>query len=195
MEDREQLKIKMLEYAFKHVPFEGWSVSLLEKAAKDCERDPSYGWRLFPNGPRDAISLWSHLLDKKMLETLPATDTLKIRERITLGVKTRISLLIPYREATRETTRYLKKPFHIPDAMRLLYQTVSDIWYYAGDTSTDYNFYTKRALLSWVYSTTFLYWLKDDSEGFEKTWIFLDKRIAEVLSLPKYFKFPWKHPG
>ena len=195
MEDREHLKIKILKSALKNVPFEGWSADLLEKATQTCGVETSYAWRLFPNGSRDAINLWSQLLDKKMLEILPVPDTLKVRERVILGVKTRISLLIPYREAARETTRYLRKPSHIPDAVRLLYQTVNTIWYYAGDTSTDYNFYTKRALLSWVYSTTFLYWLKDDSEEFEKTWDFLDKRVKEVLSLPKYFKFPWKRHG
>ena len=88
-------------------------------------------------------------------------------------------------------------PHHIGKASQLLYATVNAIWYYAGDTSTDYNFYTKRALLAWVYSSTFLYWLQDDSEDHHKTWMFLDRRIEEVLTLPKLPKrifqkiMPW----
>jgi ubiquinone biosynthesis protein COQ9 len=104
---------------------------------------------------------------------------------VTLAIKTRLSLLIPHREAARKTATFLSLPYHVPKASRLLYQTVNEIWYYAGDASTDYNFYTKRGLLGWVYSATFLYWLRDHSDGFEITWIFLDRRIEEVLTLPK----------
>lgn len=195
METRELLKVKILNQALVHVPFEGWSPQVLEKAAQDLDLEASSGWRLFPNGPQDAISLWSHLLDQQMLASLPPAETLRTTERVTLAVKTRLSLLLPQREAARVTTQYLRSPSHLPQAGRLIYQTVNEIWYYAGDKSTDYNFYTKRGLLIWVYTRTLLYWLKDTSKDFEKTWAFLDNRIAEVLALPKYFKFPWKRRG
>ena len=70
-------------------------------------------------------------------------------------------------------------------AAKCLYRTVDAIWYAAGDTSTDYNFYTKRGLLAGVYSSTVLYWLNDDSEGAVATWAFLDRRIADVMKVPK----------
>ena len=50
----------------------------------------------------------------------------------------------------------------------------------------DFNFYTKRALLSGVYSATVLYWLNDNSEDFEKTWQFLDRRIDDVMQIEKF---------
>src|SRR3546814_12431444 len=53
----------------------------------------------------------------------------------------------------------------------------------AGDRATDYNLYTKRALLAGGYSSTLLYWLNDRSEGFAATWAFLDRRIGEVLKV------------
>jgi ubiquinone biosynthesis protein COQ9 len=62
---------------------------------------------------------------------------------------------------------------------------VSAIWYAAGDTATDFNYYTKRALLAGVYSATVLYWLDDKSEDFAKTWTFLDRRIADVMRVPQ----------
>ena len=124
-----------------------------------------------------------------------------MREKVALAVKTRLRLLIPTREAARKTATYLSLPHHIGKATHLLYQTVNEIWYYAGDTSTDHNFYTKRGLLAWVYSSTFLYWLRDPSDGFENTWVFLDRRIEEVLALPHFPKkvlrhlCPWKRHG
>lgn len=192
MEEREDLKRKILDRALLHVPFESWSAGLLERAAVEVGLDSSYGWRLFPKGPLEAVSLWGHLLDQNMLAALPSPHDMRVRDRISLSVKTRLNLLIPHREAALKTTFYLARPSHLGEATRLLYQTVNEIWYYAGDTSTDYNFYTKRALLAWVYSSTFVYWLRDTSDDYEKTWAFLDRRIGEVLNFPKMFQFPWK---
>lgn len=192
MDEREKLKIKILNQALIHVPFEGWSQELLEQAARESDVDPSYAWRLFPKGPLEAVSFWSHLLDQEMLASLPAAETLRVRDRIALAVRTRLTLLSTNRQAALKTARYLSRPPHLAEASRLVYQTVNQMWYYAGDTSTDYNFYTKRGLLAWVYSSTFVYWTQDTSEGFEKTWTFLDRRIEEVLKIPKLFQFPWK---
>ena len=70
-------------------------------------------------------------------------------------------------------------------ALRLLYRTVDAMWHAAGDTATDHNFYTKRGLLAGVYSATLMCWLNDKSDGFATTWAFLDRRIAEVMRIPK----------
>lgn len=192
MEKRHELKVGVIEEAMKLAAFEGWSEDLLSQAAAQKGLDPSYGWRLFPNGAREAIVFWNTLMDERMMAALPSPESLRVRDRVALGVKTRLMLLEPYREGERKTARFLMNPLHVKEATQILYRTVSDIWYYAGDRSTDYNFYTKRGLLAWVYSTTLLYWLKDTSEGYDKTWTFLSRRIEEVLALPKFFRFPWK---
>ena len=75
--------------------------------------------------------------------------------------------------------------YHAPLALKLLYRTVDAIWYAAGDNATDFNFYTKRALLAGVYSSTVLYWLNDKSAGCADSWSFLDRRIDEVMQVPK----------
>jgi ubiquinone biosynthesis protein COQ9 len=185
MDSRDEIKNKVIFRALYHVPFEGWSQEILEKSAQEIGVDSSYGWRLFPKGPLEAIIYWSHLLDQQMLSTLPSPEGLRVREKVAVAVKTRLSLLILYREAARKTLAYLALPPHGLQATQLMYATINEIWYYAGDTSTDYNFYTKRGLLAWVYSSTFLYWLRDQSDEFEDTWAFLDRRIEEVLTLPK----------
>lgn len=201
MDQRDEIKKQIITRALIHVPFDGWSQDVLERAASEEGLDPSYGWRLFPAGVLDAISFWSHMLDQDMLQALPPPESLRVHEKVTLAVKTRLTLLAPYREAARKTATFLSYPQYMGKAGHLLYQTVNEIWYYAGDTSTDYNFYTKRALLAWVYSTTFLYWLRDHSEEQEKSWTFLDRRIKEVLTLPKLPQkilmglCPWKRHG
>lgn len=201
MESRDLIKEKLLIRALVHVPFDGWSQALLEQAAAEIGVDSSYGWRLFPKGPLEAVAYWSVRLDQEMLKALPFPEGLKVRDKVAFGVKIRLTLLSPHREAARKTATYLAYPLHMREASRLLYQTVNHIWYYAGDTATDYNFYTKRGLLGWVYSSTFLYWLRDHSEGYGDTWVFLDRRIDEVLNIPKFPQkmakifFPWRRCG
>lgn len=189
MDTRREMKKKIIKQALQHVPFEGWSSTILERSVNEIGIDPSHGWRLFPQGAIEAVSCWSDLLDQEMLEALSSPQDLRVREKIALAVKTRLTLLIPYREAARKTMHYLAFPSHVPQASKLLYKTVNEIWYYAGDTSIDHNFYTKRALLGWVYSSTFLYWLGDQSKDFTTTWAFLDHRIDEVL---RFSKIPQK---
>ncbi len=201
MEKRQQMKRQLLKTILTYVPINGWNQETLDKAALDVFGDSSYGWRLFPKGPLEAIAYWSEELDKQMLDQLPVSEEMRVRDKVTLAVQTRIDLLGPQREAARKTAKCLAFPPNAGEGARLLYQTVNEIWYYAGDISTDYNFYTKRALLSWVYSSTLLFWLRDESPENVKTWQFLDKRIEEVLTLPQIPKkilstfFSWKSHG
>jgi ubiquinone biosynthesis protein COQ9 len=90
-----------------------------------------------------------------------------------------------HREAIKSACSFLAMPHNAALALRVLYRTVDAMWYGAGDTSTDFNFYTKRALLAGVYSSTVLYWLNDKSTGAADSWAFLDRRIDEVMQVPK----------
>jgi ubiquinone biosynthesis protein COQ9 len=110
---------------------------------------------------------------------------LRTSERIALGVKTRLRLLLPHREAVRRAFSLLALPQNVPLAAKLLYETVDALWHAAGDNSTDFNFYTKRGLLAGVYAATMLYWLDDRSPGATASEEFLARRLAEVLAIPR----------
>ena len=47
----------------------------------------------------------------------------------------------------------------------MLARTIDTVWHAAGDTSADFSWYTKRAILAPIYSLALLYWLRDD--GFD----------------------------
>jgi ubiquinone biosynthesis protein COQ9 len=113
---------------------------------------------------------------------LPA---MKVRERIRTAVLTRLDQAEPHREAVRRAAAILAQPQNAARAARTLWRTVDAIWRACGDTSTDYNFYTKRAILAGVYSVTLLVWLSDESEGRATTHAFLDRRIAGIMSFEK----------
>ena len=65
------------------------------------------------------------------------------------------------------------------------------MWRLAGDTSTDYNHYTKRITLGAVYASTLVTWLDDSSEGFFETAGFLDRRIDNVMQFERW-KAQWR---
>ena len=54
-----------------------------------------------------------------------------------------------------------------------------------GDVSTDFNFYTKRAILMGVYSATLMRWFTDDSADGSATDAFLAARIENVMQFEK----------
>ena len=61
-----------------------------------------------------------------------------------------------------------------------------DLWRVAGDMATDFNHYSKRAILLGVYGATSLVFLDDDSADYAQTRLFLDRRIDEVMRFEKW---------
>jgi len=173
--------------AVAEVPFEGWSPAALRRAAHDLGIGPADIERAFPAGVRDLMEFWAATTDEHVIEALAEVDlaALKLRQRIALAVKLRLTHLAPHREAMRRALSFLALPQNAALGARLLYRTVDTIWYAVGDRSTDYNFYTKRALLAGVYAATVLYWVDDRSDGAVESWGFLERRLDNVMSIPK----------
>jgi len=133
------------------------------------------------------IDMLSTQQDQRMVDacTDDVLQALKIREKITLLVRSRIEAEQDIREAARSAVTYLALPINSGLGLRILYRTVDLMWKTIHDPSTDFNFYTKRLTLSAVYSATLLYWLNDESEDYKETWDFLDRRINNVMQFEK----------
>lgn len=182
------LKDAILDAALPSIPFDGWTQGTLETAAKSIGRTAFDVKRAFPEGAISAADYFSARGDAQMVTTLRSDYTLpemKIRERIATAVMVRLRQQAPYREAIRRAIGLYALPWNIPAATNALYATVDAIWQEAGDTSTDYNFYTKRLLLSQVYTTTVAVWLDDRTEDLSDTEAFLRRRIENVMQIEK----------
>ena len=114
-----------------------------------------------------------------------AGDEMRLRDRIIAGIRARLEDQADHKDQVRKGIGVLALPQHALVGAKCLYDTVNRLWYAVGDTSTDHNFYTKRALLSGVYGATVLFWLSDGSAGHERTWEFLGRRIDDALRIPK----------
>ena len=80
----------------------------------------------------------------------------------------------------------LSLPMNAALGAKLMYRTVDAMWRAVGDTSTDFNFYTKRGILAGVYGATAMRWFTDDSDDQKATEEFLAARIDNVMQFEKF---------
>ena len=170
-----------------HTVFDGWGRRALNAAAQDVGLEKMFVRRVAPNGPRDMVLAFNDMANARMIAALAKVNInhLPVRERIGTAIRVRLQQNEVRKEAVRKMLSYLAFPGRAVLAGRCTYETVDSMWRIAGDTSTDFNFYTKRSLLAVVYGSTVLYWLSDISEDQKDTWDFLERRIADVMKIPK----------
>ncbi len=181
------IKNRILEAALPDVPFDGWTKAVLESAVEKAGYSKDMVPSVFPGGVADAVAHLSYWADERMLSVLEKSNVkaMRVRDKIALGVRTRLEVLEPFKEAERLAIGYWMRPLRKWKGARLVWKTADMIWIWAGDTATDYNRYTKRTLLSGVLTATTFFWLTDQSEGTQDSWSFLDRRIEDVMKLGK----------
>jgi ubiquinone biosynthesis protein COQ9 len=186
--DDAALRAAILQAALPHVAFDGFTDKVLERAGEEAAADKETVARLFPKGALDLLEEFSASADREMETRIAKLNLaeLRIRERITAAVKTRLDVLRPNKEAARRAAAVLTLPPNAPLGVKLLWRTVDAMWRAIGDTTTDFNFYTKRGILAGVYSATLLRWFNDTSEGETATNEFLDRRIEDVMKFEKF---------
>jgi ubiquinone biosynthesis protein COQ9 len=184
----DELAPRLVAALLPHVPFDGWSTRALDAAAADLGIDRDVARLAFPGGAPEMIAAYISQADADLLAACgtDAFRSMKVREKVTQAIRTRLEAATPHREAIRRAATILSLPQNAALAARLTWGTADAIWRAAGDTATDLNHYSKRAIASAVYSATLFYWLGDESEGFSDTWAFLDRRIAGVMQFEKW---------
>ena len=188
MVTREEKKEIFLYSLLDKVSKNGWSDDILSLCSGDSVLSSDEVRVFFPHGRIDLLKFWFSLSDSLMLKDLKdiEIESLKIRERIKIIIKKRLQRWVLYRSAIKKTIPLLLQPSYNQYIIFSLGVTLDLMWRVAGDKSVDFNYYTKRGLLFGVYSSTLIFWLDDSSEDFIETWNFLDRRIEEVLGIPKF---------
>ena len=186
----EEIRAALAPLIAQGAAFDGFGDAALVDAATRVRVDVDVARLAFPGGGRDMVDAWFAFVDAQMATRWPAEKlaALKIRERIMTLVETRIDLLAPNREALRRALALLALPTNMPLAAKLGWRAADLMWRLAGDTATDYNHYSKRAILGSVYGATMAVFLNDESEAHTDTRAFLARRIGEVMRFEG-----WKH--
>jgi ubiquinone biosynthesis protein COQ9 len=183
----DEIRAALAPLVAESAAFDGFGDAALADAARRIGVDPDVARLAFPGGGRDLVDAWFADIDAGMAAKWPTERlaTLKIRERITTLVETRIDLLAGTRESLRRALALLALPANAPHAAKLGWRAADLMWRLAGDTATDYNHYTKRLLLAGIYSSALFVWVDDDSDGKAETRAFLDRRIDDVMKFEK----------
>ncbi len=179
----DELRDALAPHLAPNAAFDGWSAAAVSAAADAIGADHDIARLAIPARPVEMIDLWFASVDREMAQRLlPGTlAAMKIRARITALVETRLDILAPDREALRRAVAILAMPQNAARATRLGWRSVDAMWRLAGDTATDYNHYTKRAMLAGIYAATIAVFLNDESEGQAETRAFLSRRIDNIM--------------
>jgi ubiquinone biosynthesis protein COQ9 len=176
-----------------HAAFDGWGEAALALAAGELGVPAGRARLAFPDGAAQMVDSWFDWIDKAMLEAFPPEQVaaMKVRDRIRALLLFRFRSLAPHREALRRAFSVLALPGNALTGARLAWRSADRIWRLAGDTASDFNHYSKRAILIGVYGSTTLIFLDDSSEDMAGTRAFLDRRIDGVMRFEKA-KARWK---
>jgi len=181
------IKDKILEHALQHVPFDGWTKVAFESALQDASIKLETGYQLFPKGEADLTLYFHEYGDKKMLEALAETDlgALRYSEKIAEAIWLRVTVVESHQILIKKLMATFLLPVNMLPGTKLVWGTADKIWNFMDDDSEDYNWYTKRMILSGIISSTFLFFIGDHSEGFIDTREFINRRINDVMDFEK----------
>ncbi len=172
--------------------FDGWSEASLLAAAEAESIDPGVAKLAFPEvglgGRAMAMILaWIAHVDARMEAHFAdgRLDNMKIRDRIRELIAFRLDAAKGLEEALSRALAIQAMPQNVTRSLKSGWSSADAMWRLAGDTATDYNHYTKRAILGSIYAATLAVFVGDDSEGKADTMAFLDRRIEGIMRFEK----------
>lgn len=183
----DELRAALAPHLAPNAAFDGWNAKAVTAAADAIGADHDVARLAVPGSAVDMIDLWFADIDRRMAEALPpgTLGAMKIRAKITALVEARLDALAPDREALRRAAAILAMPQNAARAARLGWRSADTMWRLAGDTATDYNHYSKRAMLAGIYAATIAVFLNDESEGQAESRAFLARRIENIMQFEK----------
>ena len=188
-----------------NIPFDGLQWEALYRAAEDLKiyKNPLTNENkielknFFENDLVNTIKAFNDYLDDKMEDSFSKTKKNKQRmpEKIKSLILNRISASLDFKDGIVSSLGFMSLPQNSKPSLKMLYNTCDRIWRVSGDQSTDFSFYTKRLILSGVYSSTLMYWIQDDTGDLKSTEDFLNRRLEDVSKIGKAKQFSSKLKG
>ena len=192
----DELRLALAPGIAESAVFDGWSNDALDMAADQLGADRDVARLAFKDdGAMGMICAWIETIDRQMMLDLPPEKlaAMKIRERIRSLVQYRLDAVTGLEEALRRALAIMAMPQNVPASLKTGWNSADVMWRLAGDAATDYNHYTKRAILASIYGATLAVFVEDQSEGKAETKAFLERRIDGVMQLEKV-KAKWLNP-
>jgi len=183
----DDLRVQLAPAVASAAVFDGWSAEAVAQAAAEQGVDPALAAYAFQGGAMAMIAAWVAHVDAQMAQEVPAQSlsNLPIRERIRRLVWARLEAVAGQQEALSRALSIMALPQNLAASARLGWKSADAMWRLAGDRATDYNHYTKRAILAGIYAATLQVFAHDTSEDKADTRAFLDRRIEGIMRFEK----------
>ena len=176
---------EVLEYAKVLTSKKGLTQNILKDISVQYELDLNELELLFPEGNSDLIKFALKQLNNELEDYCKKIDLIRlpVHKRVRKILLSKIYLMNKYKSFYKNIFINLfipKKNLSLPSQ---LYNSVDQIWFIAGDSSVDFNFYTKRLILSGIYSRVMLFFLNNDNQGELES--LLDDNLKRVSKIPE----------
>ena len=172
----DEMRIKIFDSALNHVVKHGWTPRAISLGAADAGFEGSVGEKFDEN---ELLMYFVRESNGKLLNYLQENAD-KYRDQknkfIRDAIEYRLRMTIPYINVWAEAMKMMLGPKLFSESTDELSKMVDDIWCYAGDYSSDVEWYIKRGALAQLYAGLQLVMLTDRSEDYKDTWTFLDQR-------------------
>ena len=180
-----KIRNQILQDAKPHVIKCGWNEKLFVNMVINSNFTLEEINTLFPKGYTTLISMYLKEINSKMTVESQKINLIRLRihERIREIFILRLKIMSKEKKLISKTFLYLLLPQNYKLALKNLYKTVDQMWFLAGDSSTDFNFYSKRAILSSIYASVIMHFVNNDD--IDKTIIVLNKQLKRVSKIPK----------
>ena len=181
----EKKRLEIVNLSKNIVKEYGWNNFLFEKISFHKRISYDELIILFPDGYKEMLKLSLDYLNYELENICSQYDFIRlpVHKRIKKIILTKINIINKNKDFYRRTFYFLLIPMNYKLLSAYLYKTVNLMWYIAGDNSTDFNFYTKRMILSGVYSSVILHFINNDS--LHETEKKLDENLLKVSKIPE----------
>ncbi len=176
-------KEDILKKTKKIVSIEGWSSEIFSKLQKqNIEKNDLFYF--FPDGYKDLLEYALQNINEKLEYKLKKINLINFptHKRIKKILLLRFDILNEDKEFYKKTFNHLLLPTNNKISKKCLYNSVSTMWYLAGDNSTDFNFYTKRLILSGVYTNALFVFFSKEMKHVEEN---IDKNLKRISKIPR----------
>ena len=186
-ENIQSIRDRIVEQMLPTVPETGWGWAETKLACARAGYQDSMAEAVFPGGMNDVVAHFSCWADRQMLDKLKnvSIEGMRVRDRVRTAIMTRFELLEPMKPVVRAGLGFWAVPTRVLQGQRVLWRTADRIWDWAGDTATDYNRQTKRALLCSILLGSSMVWIEDTTDDHSLTTQFVDRRIENVMEIGK----------
>ena len=178
-------RLEVLKYAKIFISEKGLNKNSLENISKRYGLNINEIELLFPEGNIDLIKFTLEQLNKELEEYCKKIDLIRlpVHKRIKMVLLSKISLMNKNKLFYRSIFLNLLIPKKNFSLSGQLYKSVDQIWFIAGDSSTDFNFYTKRLILSAIYSRIMLFFFNNNNQQDLEN--ILDESLKKVSKIPE----------